>query len=104
MKKIVLWIKKAIIDSITYVWLSLFGVYAGTRIVHFFDDPYMEDMASSPFVLYDMVNMFAQAIGFIIVFNVLRSSYQILVKKNFHWTRFLVFIVNLSIVIYGMFF
>ena len=85
-----------------YLIVSNIFVYVGTRMINFFKDPFMEDVKVTYFKDYLDVH-FANAIMWIIMFNVCETTYKLFIKRENTTRNWLVFGVNMSIILIGIF-
>lgn len=103
MKKVLISILVFILDIIKWFVFGNVGVYVATRVINFFNDPYMEDWSSTGHYRDSLFEMMFQTVAFMIIFGLLVSMYKILFKQNYKWQTLVVFVVSLVITLMGIF-
>lgn len=101
--KILEWIKNAVIKTLSWYGFAILLVYVGTRVSNFLDDPYMQSGGEG--LVRDMwFEISISAVLFIVLYNAIMSTYRIFIKKEYsNWKHWIVFVLNMGIICYGVF-
>ncbi len=99
-------LKEALYLLIGFIKWLIFGnvaIYAATRVINFFHDPYMEELSGmTGSYSTELLPMFTQTLTFMIIFGLVVSTYRVLFKKNYTWQNIFVLAVTLVIVLIGI--
>lgn len=102
-KKLLVSILSFVLSILKWVAFSNVAIYVATRIINFWNDPYMEEYNISGYYRDELFAMFTQACLFLITFGFIVSLYKLLFMRNYKWQTWVVFISTGSLVIYGVF-